>query len=91
MIIDYISKDGNWEKTEDLVLVPDHLEKFDGVWFEKREEVKAVKKVEKVEEHKNNNSEEAMREFLKSKKIKATHLLKGQTLIDKAIANGFII
>lgn len=72
--------------------MPDHLEKIDGVWFEKREEVLEKKEVKSDNKEENTlELEERARLFCKEQKIKGFGLLKWQKLIDKAIEKGFIL
>lgn len=90
----YINLDGNKVESEDLVNVPERLTKIDTTYFEKRVEVKIETKKEIKEEVKEdiveeNDTEEKALAFLKEKKVRGAHLLKGQKLIDRAISEGF--
>lgn len=44
MIITYISKNWNFEKTSDVSNIPDFLERIDWLWFEKRENTAKTEK-----------------------------------------------
>lgn len=94
MIIKYISKDGNWAETEDIVHIPENFIKIDNIYFEKKEEIKEVKKVEvKVEtkEEVTEDVEARAKAFCKENKVKGYWIMKGDNLIKKAVENGFII
>ena len=98
MKFEYINKDGNRAITEDVTLCPENLIKIDWVYFEKTEEV-VIKKTKSVIETKEEDlgetvveiagNDEAYLAFLKEKKIRGAHLLKGDKLKDKAISEGF--
>lgn len=96
----YIGADGNIKETEDVTLTPDFLEKIDNTWFEKRGIVETKKSKKEVEVTEQDiwetvveivNNDEAYLAFLKEKKIRGAHLLKGDKLKEKAISEGFII
>ena len=93
MFITYINKDGNKE-LKDFLEVPKNFTKIDGIYFEPREE-NTVEEKKEVKEKKQDLGvdyiEEKAREFLKEKKVKWFGLLKGSKIVDKAIANGFIL
>ena len=105
MKFEYIDKNGNKSETEDLNEVPANFEKIDNIYFEKREvEVVKTKKetkevVKEVAEEvtittpatEDVNLDDDYLAFLKEKKIRGAHLLKGDKLKEKAIAEGFII
>lgn len=96
MIIEYINKNGNLEKTADVVKVPENLEKIGNMYFEKKDVIKKeTKKVVEVKEEVKEELDEELFEkakaFLKEKKVKGFGLLKGQKMIDKALEEGFII
>jgi len=93
MFITYINKDGNKE-TQDFLEVPKNFTKIDGIYFEPREENTVGEKKEVKEEKQDlgvDYIEDKAREFLRVNKVKGFGLLKGSKIIDKAIANGFII
>ena len=101
MKFEYINKSGNKVETEDLNEAPSNLERIDGVYFEKKEvEVKTEKKVSKVEVTEQDlwetvveisGNDEAYLAFLKEKKVRGAHLLKGDKLKEKAISEGFTL
>ena len=101
MKFEYINKDGNKVETEDLNEAPSNLEKIGNVYFEKREvevvktkkETKVVEEIKEVVEEikEETNLDDSYLAFLKEKKIRGAHLLKGDKLKEKAIEEGFII
>lgn len=95
MIISYINKDGN-KDMQDFLKVPENFIKIDNIYFEQAEEdTKPTKEVKEVTAEKQDLGvdyiEEKAREYLKEHKVKWFGLLKGSKIVDKAIANGFII
>jgi hypothetical protein len=90
MFITYINRDGNKE-IQDFLEVPKNFTKIDGIYFEPREENIAEQKEQPKQVINNDYIEEKAREFLRENKVKGFGLLKGSKIVDKAIANGFII
>ncbi len=91
----YINKDWNLDETEDLVSAPDFLENIDWVYFEKKVELIKETKKEKVVEVKEETEEDDVEikalAYLKEQKVRWAHLLKWQNLIDRALAEWFIL
>lgn len=95
----YINKEWNLTETEDVLEAPAYLELIWTVYFDKRVAVSAKKeKVEAVEEgiiaevaKEVNTQELEAKEYLRAKKIRWFALLKWESLMKRAIEEGFII
>jgi hypothetical protein len=91
MKFNYINLDGNKAETDDVVFMPDNLEKIWDVIFEKKSVILELKKkVNKIEEpiKEEFNVDDALT-FLKEQKVRWAHLLKWDKLIEKAKSLGF--